>query len=139
MDGEGRDRVPSTEKMLAAWRAASRELDHAKEALTAAESAHEAARKAEQAARDTADAARTALDAAALAEASARGTAEAAHVTSRQTDTDLASARATFDAATTAEDVARERHHDVQDAAYERHGLGPGADPEPEADATGAA
>lgn len=133
MDGDGRSQKPSTEEALAAWRAASRELDHATEMVTTAELAQAAARKAEQAAADTADAARTAAEAANLAAETAKSTAEMALLTREQSDTDLAKARSSLDAATSAEGVARARHHDVQGEAFERHGYDTGADPEPEA------
>ncbi len=136
MDGDGREREATTAEALAAWRAASRESEHAQETLTTAELAQVAAEKAAQAARGTAESARAAVEAAIVAEVSAKATADAARQTREHADSDLAEARANVEAMGSAERVAGERHGEIQNRAYKRNGYGKDADAEPETSST---
>lgn len=125
MDGDGREREPTTYDALVAWRAASRELDHATRSLRSALSrgSRETAEPAEQ---DITETDRAAADAADASEMSGQARAESAPMVRQpaEADVDLAEARATVDAATSAEFDARERHHEVQGRAFERYGYG---------------
>jgi hypothetical protein len=137
MGRDGNGHKPSTEQALDSWRAASREVEHRRQAVRTAETASAMAEKAERATQDTAGATHAAMEAASQARASATAAAEAASITREQVDAGRADAHAKLASAISSEDDAREQYHQVQDRAFERYGRS--ADTVPEREASGAA
>jgi hypothetical protein len=133
MDGSGRERKWSTEQALAAWRAATREVDHRKQTLEMAEMACVTAERAERAAEGVAGATRAAMEADSQAVASARSAA--ATGARRRIDADRAEAQAKLEAAISREVVAREIFQQIQNRAFARYRRS--ADTVPEREASG--
>jgi hypothetical protein len=121
MDGNGRERTTSTEDVLAAWRAASREVDQARQTLEMAAMAALTAEQSERMAQDIVDVTQTAMEASAHARASAKAAAEAATDTRQRVEAHRADARAKLEAAIIREGIARERYHQAQGRAFERY------------------
>jgi hypothetical protein len=137
MGGNRHERKWSTEQALAAWRAASREVDHQKQTLEMAEMAGVTAERAERAAEGVAGATRAAMEADNQAVASAKSAAEAATGARGRIDADRAEAQAQLQAAIYDEDVARERFQQIQDRAFARYRRSTDTVPEREASGVG--
>jgi hypothetical protein len=135
MDGSGRERKWSTEQALAAWRAASREVDRRKQTLEMAEMACVTAERAERAAEGVPGATRAAMEADNQAVASAKSAAAAATGARRRIDADRAEAQAKLEAAISREIVAREIFQQIQSRAFARYRRS--ADTVPEREASG--